>query len=138
MIGCNVRNLRSICSCHHKGCVPHLQAVYPLNERNQQHSFLRANLSGIFQTECQEVFFTNRVVKHWNSLTREVVNAPSLSMFTRHLDNIFNMLQLLVSPEVDRQLNQMTVVDSFQKTRFYPILFYSVLESSYFTASQLQ
>jgi len=32
------------------------------------------------------------VVKHWNRLPREVVDAPRLSVFERHLDNALNML----------------------------------------------
>jgi len=31
-------------------------------------------------------------VKPWNSLPREVVDAPYLSVFQRHLDNTLNML----------------------------------------------
>lgn len=46
-----------------------------------------------FRLGIRKYFFTERVAKHWNRLSREVVNAPSLSMFERHLDNaISNML----------------------------------------------
>ena len=31
-------------------------------------------------------FFTQRVVKHWNSLPNEVVDAPSLEAFKARLD----------------------------------------------------
>ena len=33
-----------------------------------------------------------RVVKHWNRLPRDVVDAPSLSVFKRHLDNALNSM----------------------------------------------
>ena len=32
-------------------------------------------------------FFPQRVVEHWNSLPREAVVVPSLSIFKKHLDN---------------------------------------------------
>lgn len=35
-------------------------------------------------------FFTESVIKHCNSLPREVVNAPRMSGFKRHLDNAVN------------------------------------------------
>jgi len=41
-------------------------------------------------SDIRKHFFTKRVVKHCSSLTREVVNAPSLSAFNRHLDNDLN------------------------------------------------
>jgi len=40
----------------------------------------------------EEIFFTNRVVKHWNRLPREVVDAPSLETFKDRLDGALSNL----------------------------------------------
>ncbi|KFV05751.1 hypothetical protein N340_07964, partial [Tauraco erythrolophus] len=47
---------------------------------------------GRFTLDIRKKFFPLRVVKHWNRLPREVVDAPSLEVFKARLDEALGNL----------------------------------------------
>ncbi|KFM01641.1 hypothetical protein AS27_01219, partial [Aptenodytes forsteri] len=47
---------------------------------------------GRFRLDIRKTFFTVRVVKHWQRLPREVVDAPSLETFKVRLDGALSNL----------------------------------------------
>jgi len=45
-----------------------------------------------FRLDIRKKFFTMKVVKHWNRLPREAVDAPSLEVFKARLDGALSNL----------------------------------------------
>lgn len=78
-------------------------------------------LSGRFRVDIKKYFLTVWVVKHWNNLLREGMDASWLSVFKRYLDNVF----AFVSSEAVWHLNLTNTESPFQQSiLFYPILLY--------------
>ncbi|KFV17666.1 hypothetical protein N340_01416, partial [Tauraco erythrolophus] len=47
---------------------------------------------GRFTLDMRKKFFTQRVVRHWNRLPREAVDAPSLEAFKARMDEALGNL----------------------------------------------
>ncbi|KAK4825853.1 hypothetical protein QYF61_003104 [Mycteria americana] len=63
---------------------------FSLGSSDRTHGNGSKLCQGRFRLAIRKHVFTERVVKPWHRLPREVVDAPSLSAFKRHLDNVLN------------------------------------------------
>ena len=73
-----------------------------------------------FRLDIRRKFFTQRVVKHWNRLHRQVVDALSLAAFKARLDvAICSLVWWLVTLSVAGRLTLDDHYDPFQPRLFY-------------------
>ena len=83
-------DLIALCSFLRKGSGEGGAELFSLGSRDRTHRNGSKLHQGRFRLDMRKHFFTERVVKHWNRLPREAVDAPSLSVFERYLDNELN------------------------------------------------
>jgi len=60
------------------------------SDRTRRNSFKLKEVR--FRLDIRKKFFTMRVVKHWNRVPREAVDAPSLEVFKARLDGALSNL----------------------------------------------
>ncbi|KAK4814375.1 hypothetical protein QYF61_017871 [Mycteria americana] len=72
-------DLIALCSFLRRGSGEGGADPFSLGSSDRMHGNGSKLYQGRFRLDIRKHFFTKRVVKHWNRLPREVVNAPSLS-----------------------------------------------------------
>ena len=83
------RKLIALYSVLRRGCGEGGADLFSLGSSDRMHGNGSKLHQERFRLDIRKHFFTERVVKHWNRLP-EVVDAPSLSVLKRHLENALN------------------------------------------------
>ena len=85
-------DLVALCSFLRRGRREGGADLFSLLSSDRTHGNGSKVRQGTFRRDLRKHFFTERVVKHWNGLPREVVDAPSLSVFKRRVDNALSSM----------------------------------------------
>jgi len=75
-----------------KGCGEGGAELFSLGSRDRTPGNGSKLRQGTFRLDIAKHFFTRKVVKHWNRLPREVVDASSLSVLKTQLVSALNIL----------------------------------------------
>jgi len=85
-------DLIALCSCLRRGRAEGGAELFSLGSSDLTHGSGSKLCQGRLRQDVRKLFFTERVVKPWNRLLGEAVDAPRQSVLKRHLDNVIHSM----------------------------------------------